>query len=64
MFGEAIQKIRESRDISQAELAGMMRMHRNTVALLESGKRNPSLQTIQKLAKALGVNPGKFFQNF
>jgi transcriptional regulator with XRE-family HTH domain len=39
-------------------------MHRNTVALLERGQRNPSLETIQKLAKALGVPRGKFFEKF
>jgi len=41
-----------------------MDMHRNTIALLERGQRNPSLETIQKLAKALDVPPGKFFVKF
>jgi len=64
MFGESIKKIRERRDISQETLADLMGMHRNTVALLERGERNPSLETIRRLAKALGVSPGKFFDKF
>ena len=64
LFGASIQEIRDRRDISQATLAGRMGMHRNTIALLERGDRNPSLETIQKLAKALEVSPGKFFEKF
>jgi transcriptional regulator with XRE-family HTH domain len=64
MFGQALKKIREQRGISQEKLADIMEMHRNTVALLERGQRNPSLETIKKLAKALRVDPGKFFEKF
>jgi DNA-binding XRE family transcriptional regulator len=64
MFGQTLRKIREQRGISQETLADLMEMHRNTVALLERGQRNPSLETIQKLAKALHVAPGKFFEKF
>jgi transcriptional regulator with XRE-family HTH domain len=64
MFGQAVRKIREQRGISQEKLADIMEMHRNTVALLERGQRNPSLETIKKLAKALRVDPGKFFEKF
>jgi transcriptional regulator with XRE-family HTH domain len=64
MFGQALKKVREQRGISQEKLADIMEMHRNTVALLERGQRNPSLETIKKLAKALRVDPGKFFEKF
>jgi transcriptional regulator with XRE-family HTH domain len=64
MFGQALKKIREQRGISQEKLADIMEMHRNTVALLERGQRNPSLETIKKLARALRVDPGKFFEKF
>jgi transcriptional regulator with XRE-family HTH domain len=64
MFGQAVRKIREQRGISQEKLADIMEMHRNTVALLERGQRNPSLETIKKLARALRVDPGKFFEKF
>jgi transcriptional regulator with XRE-family HTH domain len=30
-------------------------MHRNAVALLETGKRDPRVSTVAKLAKAVGV---------
>jgi transcriptional regulator with XRE-family HTH domain len=31
-------------------------MHRNAVALLEAGKRDPRVSTVAKLAKALGIS--------
>lgn len=66
MFGESIRKIRERKrpKISQEALAELMGMHRNTVALLERGQRNPSLETIRRLAKALQVRPAKLFEKF
>jgi transcriptional regulator with XRE-family HTH domain len=30
-------------------------MHRNAVALLKTGKRDPRVSTVAKLAKALGI---------
>ena len=63
MFGQALKKS-VATDIFKKKLADIMQMHRNTVALLERGERNPSLETIRKLAKALNVSAGKFFERF
>lgn len=43
--------------ISQAELAGRAGMHRNSIHLLLSGQREPSLATVDALARALNVSP-------
>jgi transcriptional regulator with XRE-family HTH domain len=64
MFGQALKELREKRGLSQERLADAMNVHRNTIALVERGARNPSLEMIQRLAKALSVKPGKFFQKF
>ncbi len=45
--------------ITQAELAAKTGITTETVNRLEKGKRKPSLKTIRKLAKALGVEPGE-----
>jgi len=64
LFSQALRKIRLRRKISQETLADMIGMHRNSVAMLERGERNPSLATIQKLAEVLKVKPSKFFERF
>ncbi len=64
MFGKALRVLRERRGISQEKLAESANLHRNMVGLLERGRRNPSLATIVKLAKALRVEPAKFFSKF
>jgi transcriptional regulator with XRE-family HTH domain len=53
-FGEALRKAREKAGISQEELCERAGVHRTFVSLIERGKRNVTLQTIEKLAKSLG----------
>jgi transcriptional regulator with XRE-family HTH domain len=62
VFGQTLRKIREKRGISQETLAAMMDMHRNSIALLERGRMNPSLETLRRLAKALKIKPGRLLE--
>ncbi|MBM3490876.1 MAG: helix-turn-helix transcriptional regulator [Alphaproteobacteria bacterium] len=41
--------------LTQAELARRMRTTQSAVARLESGRRSPSLKTLQRIAKATGT---------
>lgn len=50
-----LRAIRERRDISQTALAKKVGVHRVTVARIESGSRQPSMDLLQRLAKALKV---------
>jgi transcriptional regulator with XRE-family HTH domain len=50
-----VRRLRKNRGISQQELARRSGLSREYVARLEIGQHNPSLATLQKLAKALGV---------
>ncbi len=63
-FGNNLRALRLKRKISQEHLAESADLHKNMVGLLERGLRNPSLVTIVKLAKALKVEPAKFFAKF
>ncbi|HMP77475.1 MAG TPA: response regulator [Kiritimatiellia bacterium] len=54
-FGELVRTRRGLRGISQEELAGRAGLHRTYLSDIERGARNPSLESIDKIAKALGV---------
>src|SRR5919108_4297954 len=59
--GAAIRRKRSILGISQGELAKRSGLHRTYVSDLERGARNPSIQSIEKLADALQVSISKLF---
>jgi transcriptional regulator with XRE-family HTH domain len=59
-FGLTLRRHRKRKDWSQMKLAMDAGMHLNALGNLERGKRNPSLQTIVILCKALGVAVAQF----
>jgi transcriptional regulator with XRE-family HTH domain len=55
-LGRMLRDKRETKGMSQMELAKVARVGRTYIVKLESGdKRNPSLEILKRLAKALGV---------
>jgi len=54
-FGRRIRRLREARGWNQERMAAEVGIHRSYLAGIESGRRNPSLQNIAKIATALGV---------
>lgn len=55
-LGRNLKKIRVEKGISQGDIARALNVARSFVSDLENGKRNPTLTTISKLAKAIGVS--------
>lgn len=55
-FGEKVRELRKGENLSQEQLAEKIKRDPRTVVVIEGGKRNPTLHTISKLAKALGIN--------
>jgi transcriptional regulator with XRE-family HTH domain len=55
-FGQKLQKVRQSKGITQEKLAEMLAMHRTYIGLIERGQRNPTVRTLYKIAKALKVS--------
>jgi transcriptional regulator with XRE-family HTH domain len=45
--------------MSHERLADAARLHPIHISLIESGKRSVRIETVERLAKALGVQPGK-----
>jgi transcriptional regulator with XRE-family HTH domain len=62
-FGDNVKKVREDQDMTQEELANKAGLHRTQISLIERGERAPRLDTIERLAKALGVQPSKLIPN-
>lgn len=52
-----LRKLRESKKISQEKLARLADVSNNTIIKIEAGKnQNPTLDTLKKVAKILGVS--------
>ena len=54
-FGKRLRDLREAAGKSQGELADRADLSRTYLNQLEAGKRDPSLSTLRRLARALGV---------
>ena len=61
-FGERIRELRHKLNISQENLAEITGLHRTYIGGIERGERNPSLENIHKLSKALNVSLAELFE--
>ncbi len=61
-FGLAVKKYREQLGLSQEKFALSISMDRTYYASVESGKRNISLQNIQKIATGLNISLSELFK--
>lgn len=55
--GHNVRRIREKKGITQEDLALEAGLNRAYIGYIERGERNPSTDTIVKIAKALKVSP-------
>lgn len=60
-FGNTIRRIRNKKEISQEDLADLCSLHRTYISDVELGKRNVSLENIEKIATALGLKISEVF---
>ena len=57
LIGKNLKKLRKQKSLSQDRLSKLADISYNTVIKLESGGiTNPTIETLQKMAKALGVS--------
>ena len=55
-FGKALSKLRKEKGYSQEKLGDESDLTRNFISLLERGGRSPTLNSISKIADALGIS--------
>jgi len=55
LVGKNLRKYRKASGYSQESLAHEIDLHRTYVSGIERGIRNPSIESLAKLAKALGI---------
>lgn len=58
-FGNRLKSLRKEKALSQEELALKSGLNRPYISGIEQGKRNVSLEVMEKLAEALGVEIGE-----
>lgn len=64
LFGKALRKLRQAKELTQERLAGAAGLTTGYVNTVERGMQVPSLTTILKLAHALGVTPSELLSDF
>lgn len=60
-LGERLSYLRDSRKLTQSELSKKAKVSQSTIAQIESGKKDPSVTTLKKLASALDVHMAILF---
>ena len=59
--GQRIKELRIKQNLSQEEFAFKCGLDRTYITSLEKGKRNISLENLEKIAKAFNMTLSKFF---
>ena len=61
LVGKRIKEVRESKGISQVELVGKMDgvIDPTNISRIESGRTNPTVFTLFRIAEALEINPSE-----
>jgi DNA-binding XRE family transcriptional regulator len=60
--GRRVRDLRIKAGITQAELARRTGIHRPNIARVEAGRHTPSLETVARLAEALGTSPARILE--
>lgn len=58
--GERLRKVRKSIGMKQAPFAELVDIDQSKISMYETGKADPNLETLIKLAKTLGVSSDYF----
>ena len=62
VFGQKVKLLRKAKELSQEDLADKSGLNRPYISAIEQGKRNVSLEVVEKLAVALEIEIRNFFE--
>lgn len=62
LFGQRIRQIRVEKNMSQEEFAWMVGLHRTYLGQVERAEKNITLKNIEKICKALNIDPRELFK--
>jgi transcriptional regulator with XRE-family HTH domain len=55
-LGENLKSFRLKKELSQGDLADRLNVDRAYISNIENGRMNPTLSTLEKISKALGIS--------
>jgi transcriptional regulator with XRE-family HTH domain len=61
-LGKNLKRIRMQKNVSQGDIARALKVGRSFITNIENGKTNPTLATIARIAKAVGVSVGELMK--
>ncbi|HFC11184.1 MAG TPA: XRE family transcriptional regulator [Candidatus Kaiserbacteria bacterium] len=61
-LGENLRRLRLKKDLSQGDLATVLNVDRAYISNIENGRMNPTLSTLDKIAKALEVSSSELLK--
>ena len=57
IIGNILKELRESKGLTQEQLSGLAALDRTHYSKIERGLRSPTIETLFKIAHALGTKP-------
>jgi transcriptional regulator with XRE-family HTH domain len=62
-FGIRVRELRKEKGLSQEQLAFKADLHRTYIGMIERAEKNATLNSIEKIAKALEIEPYQLLIN-
>jgi len=60
-FGKKVKELRKKKGLTQEDLAEKINVDRSYMGFIERGERNPTLDKIEKISKALNITLSELF---
>jgi len=61
-LGQNLKRIREKKNMTQGDICRATGFDRGYVSRVENGEKNPTLLNLEKIAKALGIEPSELIK--
>lgn len=62
-FGKRLKVLRSRYELTQEQLGERSGLHYNYIGNIETGRQNPTLETLEKLAQAFDITMSELFED-